>query len=439
MNAHWDFREHWRLALFLGKWLLISTPLGIAIGSAVALFLWSLDRVTELQWSNPWLLYLLPLAGVASGWTYYKWGLNSEAGNNLIIDETHQPGEGVPARMALLVLLGTLNTHLFGGSAGREGTAVQMGGSLASTLSRWLKMNSVDRQILLSAGVAGGFGAVFGTPLAGSIFALEVLAIGMITYRALIPALMSAIIADQVTQIWGIGHTHYQIAFGQGISVATNDSLPVIDGWLLAKVSLAAVCFGLASVFFVELTHFISATFKRLVAFPWLRPGIGGLLVILLVWLTGSRDYLGLGVLGNPANPEAVSIMSSFEPGGAGWFSWFWKSVFTAVTVGSGFKGGEVTPLFFIGSTLGCVLGYLLNAPVDLLAGLGFVAVFCGATNTPLACTIMAIELFSPFSEGLLSSGFVVYAAVTCFISYFLSGHSALYSSQRIGQHKLEP
>jgi H+/Cl- antiporter ClcA len=442
MTYRWDFREHWRLAVFVGKWFAISIPLGILIGSAVGLFLWSLDRVTELQWNYPWLLYLLPLAGLGSGWVYHCWGQNSEGGNNLIIDEIHQPGGGgggVPARMAPMVLLGTLLTHLFGGSAGREGTAVQMGGSLASSLSRWLKLGGGDNQILLSAGVAAGFGAVFGTPLAGSIFALEVLAIGAISYRALIPALMSAVIADQVTQIWGIGHTHYHIAFGEGISAASNDSLPVLDGWLLAKVSLAAVCFGLASVFFVELTHFVSRIFKRLISRPWLRPAIGGLVVVLLVWLTGTRDYLGLGVIGNPRHPEAVSITSSFQPDGAGWFSWFWKSVFTAVTVGSGFKGGEVTPLFFVGASLGCVLGQLLNAPVDLLASLGFVAVFCGATNTPLACTIMAIELFAPFSDGLLSSGFVVYAAVACFLAYFLSGHSKIYASQRIGQHKIDP
>jgi H+/Cl- antiporter ClcA len=439
MTYQWDYKEHWRLSIFLGKWAVMSVLLGMLVGSAVAFFLWSLDFVTHLHWRYPWLLYFLPIAGLGSGWVYYHWGHNSEAGNNLIIDEIHQPGGGVPVRMAPLVLLGTLTTHLFGGSAGREGTAVQMGGSLASSLARWLGLDSGDNQILLSAGIAAGFGAVFGTPLAGSIFALEVLAIGMVTYRALIPALMSAIIADQVTQGWGIGHTHYRIAFGQAIEVAANDSLPALDGWLVAKVGLAAVCFGLVSVFFVEMTHFVSRSFKRLISRPWLRPAAGGLAVILLVWMTGTRDYLGLGVVGNPSQENAVSITSSFQPGGAGWLSWFWKSVFTALTVGSGFKGGEVTPLFFIGATLGCVLGYLLDAPVDLLAGLGFVAVFCGATNTPLACTVMAIELFAPFSEGLLGSGFVVYAALTCFLSYFLSGHSTIYTAQRMGQHKMGP
>jgi H+/Cl- antiporter ClcA len=436
MEYRWDYREHLHLGLFLLKWLSICVPLGLLVGSAVAFFLWSLDRVTEIQWQNPWLLYFLPIAGLVSGLIYRYVGQNSEAGNNLVIDQIHEPSAGVPVRMAPLVLLGTLITHLFGGSAGREGTAVQMGGSIASTLGRWFRLTPADVRILLMCGVAAGFGAVFGTPLTGAIFALEVLSIGKVNYRSLIPCLMASIAGDQVNNAWGVGHTHYQLVFANGIDVSV-DHAPTLS-WLLAgKVALAALLFGLASVLFAELTHFLNHMFKRFVAVSWLRPAVGGCIVIALVWLVDSRDYLGLGVKANPATPDAVSIQSCFEIGGAAWLSWWWKLLFTSVTVASGFKGGEVTPLFFVGAALGNVLGVLLGVPVDLMAGLGFVAVFAGATNTPLACTIMAIELFAPHSSGIMGSGFVVYAAIACFLSYFISGHSSIYKSQRIAEPKI--
>ncbi|MBM4002931.1 MAG: voltage-gated chloride channel family protein [Planctomycetes bacterium] len=436
MPFRWDYREHVHLAAFVAKWMLICLPLGTLTGSAVAFFLWALDGVTQLQWQNPWLLWLLPIAGVGSGLVYHRWGQAAEAGNNLIMEQIHEPGGGVPSRMAPLVLFGTLITHLFGGSAGREGTAVQMGGSIAATLGRWLGLNEDDTRILLSAGVASGFAAVFGTPLTGAIFALEVLAIGQMSYRALIPCLIASVIGDRVNSAWGIGHTHYAIvvaATGRGEPGATT-----LD-WLLAgKVAIASVGFGLVSVLFAELTHAVRTILRQLVTIPWLRPAVGGVLVILLVWVLNDRDFLGLGVSASRMNPDAVCIESSFQTGGANWSSWWWKLLFTAITVGSGFKGGEVTPLFFIGAALGNVLGQLLGAPVDLMAGLGFVAVFAGATNTPLACTVMAIELFAPGNGSLLSEGFVVYAAVACFLSYFLSGHSSIYHAQRIAVPKTE-
>lgn len=434
MPVRWDYREHLHLAAFVLKWLAIGLPLGIAVGSAVALFLWSLDYVTRLHWQNPWLLYLLPLAGAVSGLLYHYWGQSAEAGNNLIIEQIHEPGGGVPARLAPLVLVGTLLTHLFGGSAGREGTAVQMGGSLAATLARGLRLSAEDTRVVLTAGVAAGFGAVFGTPLAGAVFAIEVLARGRLSYQALVPCLIASVIGDQVNAAWGIGHTHYHIVMPE--RVASIGATTTLD-WLLAgKVAIAAVLFGLASVLFAELTHLLNWLFKRTIPLPWLRPTVGGCVVIVLVWLLGTRDYLGLGVAANPADPTAVTIQSCFLLGGAGWFSWWWKLLFTAVTVGSGFKGGEVTPLFFIGAALGNVLGRMLGAPIDLMAGLGFVAVFAGATNTPLACTIMAIELFAPGDSSLIGSGFVAYAALACFLSYFLSGHSSIYPAQRVGLPK---
>ena len=417
-----DFREHAIVLNQLLRWTLLVIPVGILAGSASALFLWSLNWVTEFRWQHGWLLFLLPVAGVVLAWVYRRFGRSAAGGNNLIIEQIHEPGGGVPRRMAPLILLGTLVTHLFGGSAGREGTAVQMGGSLASTYGRLGRFGTENMRVLLLAGVAAGFGSVFGTPLTGAIFAMEVLVIGRMRYDALIPVLVASIVGDSVCAAWGVGHAHYHIAFDG----ATNGYLH-LDGWLVAKVVLAAAIFGLVSRLFSELTHLLQKGFERFIPLTWLRPAVGGALVIALVYLVGTRDYLGLGV--TAPDEQAVTLLSAFHVGGATPWSWWWKLLFTAITLSVGFKGGEVTPLFFIGATLGNTLAWVLGAPVDLFAGLGFVAVFAGAANTPLACTMMGIELFGSHNA--------VYFAVACFVAYFFSGHTGIYLSQQVGEAKL--
>ena len=293
-------------------------------------------------------------------------------------------------------------------------------------------------------GVAAGFGSVFGTPLTGAIFALEVLAIGLLDMQAVVPCLIASIVGDRATRAWSIVHTVYPIgAFARLNSVG---GVPHVSILLLAKISVAAVAFGLASVIFAELTHGMHRVFHRMCERPIYRPAIGGLIVIALAWFIGP-DYLGLGVSADPHFPQQVSIVSCFHSGGATGWSWLWKIIFTAVTLSSGFKGGEVTPLFFVGAALGNAMARLLHAPVDLFAGLGFVAVFAGATNTPLACTIMGFELFGGGlqaggisgggSNDVVSSGLVIYLATACFLAYLFSGHSGIYLSQRIGRPKL--
>ncbi|HEY8748457.1 MAG TPA: voltage-gated chloride channel family protein [Tepidisphaeraceae bacterium] len=434
MPFRWNPREHLLLAGYFIKWVFIASPVAAVIGSAVALFLWSLDLATRTRWDHPWLLFLLPVAGMGIGLTYQLLGRSVEAGNNLIVEQIHEPGGGVPSRMAPLVLIATVITHLFGGSAGREGTAVQMGGSIASTVCRWLKLPKDDVRTLLMVGVAAGIGAVFGTPLTGAIFAIEVLALGTMSYDALVPCLIGGIVGDAATSAWGIGRTQYHVAVFAHLGLLAT--IPKISWLLIGKVMLASIAFGLASVLFAELTHGLTRIFKWAIPSPVARPALGGAIIIGLVYLLGTRDYLGLGVTPDPHSATGISILSCFQPGGATPLSWWWKILFTTITLSAGFKGGEVTPLFFIGAALGNALAVLLNAPVDLFAALGFVGVFAGATNTPLACTIMAVELFGR-QAGLLGSGFVVYAAIACFVSYLLSGHSGIYLSQRIGTPKL--
>jgi H+/Cl- antiporter ClcA len=395
------------------KWLAILVPMAAAIGTASAFFIWSLDAVTRLRFAQPWLLYLLPLAGLVLGWLYHHHGKSASGGNNLLIDEIHQPGVGVPRRMAPLILLGTLITHLGGGSAGREGTALQMGGGIAATFARILRLDAASVRILLMAGVAAGFGSVFGTPIAGTVFALEVLVIGRMQYDALVPCLIASLVADLTCSAWGITHTHYHVA------VASNSASA--DPLLLAKVILAAVIFGLVGAFFAKASHWLSGVFERHVASPLWRPFIGGLLIIGLFFIAGTGDYLGLGILADRAG--AITLPAMFVSTDIPASAWLWKLAFTVITLASGFKGGEVTPLFFIGAALGNTLAMALGAPIDLFAAIGFVAIFAGATNTPLASTLLGMELFG--------AGNGVFLATACIIAYRFSGHTGIYSAQR--------
>ncbi|HEY8396464.1 MAG TPA: voltage-gated chloride channel family protein [Flavihumibacter sp.] len=419
MNTGFRLSDQIKTTKYLIRWTAIVVPLALLIGSLVAFFLWSLDYVTNTRLKYPWLLAFLPAAGVLIYFLYDLAGKGTEKGNNLILDEIHEPAGGVPRRMAPLVLVATLITHLFGGSAGREGTAVQIGGSLAEGFARPFRFSSEDRRMLLICGMAAGFGAVFGTPLTGAIFALEVLILGQITHRALLPCLIASFLADITCQFWGVGHVSYQIRLVHRQFTDITSWLPNLV--LLVKLIILGMACGMVSALFTTLTNQIKTTAKLIFRHGWMIPMTGGVLVVALSFIPGNSDYLGLGVWN--ADPSVVTISSAFTEGGAHTFSWAWKLLFTAITIGMGFKGGEVTPLFFMGATLGHTLAVLLGVPVDLFAGLGFIALFGAATNTPIACTIMGAELFG--------GEYLLHYAIVCFTAYYFSGKTGIYSSQR--------
>ncbi|MGZ3419458.1 MAG: chloride channel protein [Polyangiales bacterium] len=393
----------------LGQWLFLGSVVGGLCGLASAIFLVALERTTRFRNAHEAIVYTLPIAGLAIGFLYDRLGTPIKGGYNLVLDTLHTDGKQVPLRMAPMVLVGTVLTHLFGGSAGREGTAVQMGSSLADAVSHGLKLNKLARRQVLAAGIAGGFGSVFGTPIAGAIFGLEVVRIGRIEYDALFPALVAALVGDYTTRALGVKHTDYP----QPAPLAMT---PVVFGkWIVFAVVAAIV-----TIAFVELLHRLKKLLeKRVPKLPY-RMFLGGLTVVLMWKLVGTSDYLGLGV---------PTIVRAFTDPHLPWSAFAWKLVFTAVTIGAGFLGGEVTPLFFVGAALGNVLGRLLGLPLDMAAGIGLATVFGVAANTPLALSIMAVEL--------LGANVFPHVAIVCVLAYLLSGHRGIYPAQRITRAKL--
>jgi H+/Cl- antiporter ClcA len=382
------------------KWFFICIICGLLIGSAAALFLYSLDEVTTWRENNTWVIYTLPIIGLVVGGIYFYFGGEAKKGNNLILEQHQDPQTKIPFKMAPLVLIGTLLTHLGGGSAGREGTAVQMGGAIADQFTNLFKLNDSQRKTILIIGISGGFAAVFGTPLAGAIFALEIMLFKNIRVADIIPSFAAAYIAHYTCLAWGIHHTSYSI------SVISN-----LNSIALVSTFLAGLIFGLAALLFTKANFAWASLFKKIKYEPF-RPFIGGIVIVVAVYFLGTTKFIGLGI---PAIQDAF-----INP--AGTYDFAIKLLLTTFTLSAGFKGGEVTPLFFIGATLGNVLVCFIPLPMALLAGMGFVAVFAGATHCAIASIVLGIELFG------LHAGF--YIGIASITAYFTSGANGIYSAQ---------
>jgi len=399
------------------RWIVLCSLIGLFAGVSSALFLVSLDWVTHFRESHLWLVLLLPFGGLMVGWIYYKWGKGAEGGNNLIIDSIHEPKEIIPLKMSPLILLTTLITHLYGGSAGREGTAIQMSGSLSDQITNWFKLTAENRQVLLMASISAGFAAVFGTPWAGVVFGMEVVFLKKMRYDAILPCIGTAFIADFATaQLCGVEHTSYSVG-----SIAYNN----YSYYIYALP--AGIAFGLAAFLFIKLAHYFSTLSRNIISFAPIRPFIGGIVLLFIFagfyfFDNNNVRYLGLGI---PVIVDSFTSVSSNQ-------DFILKILLSAFTLGFGFKGGEVTPLFFIGATLGSALSGIIPIPLGLLAGMGFVAVFSGASKTPFACMIMGIELFG-WETG-------IFMALVCVVAFYTSGNSSIYASQEKngGKHLLK-
>ncbi|BFM44328.1 voltage-gated chloride channel family protein [Flavobacterium sp. CFS9] len=395
------FQNLKKTLLTIFKWILICVLIGILSGSASAFFLLSLEWVTQFRIHHSWIIWLLPFGGLLVGFSYHYWGESVVKGNNLLLEEYESPQKIIPFKMAPLVLLGTLLTHLFGGSAGREGTAVQMGGAIADQFTKLFNLDNSERRILIILGISAGFASVFGTPLAGAIFALEVLYFSKINLKSTLLSFLVAYAAYFTVEFWPVKHTHYSIPVVPEISLTT-----------LFYVILIGLLSGFAALLFSRSTHFWGSLFSKNIKYPPLRPFIGGIVLAIAIAGFGFTKFSGLGV------PVIVDSFTNANP----WYDFLLKILFTGFTLGAGFKGGEVTPLFFVGATLGSTLSLVIPLPIAFLAGLGFVAVFSGATHTPIACTIMGMELFG------IQPGLSI--AIACIIAYFSSGSVGIYKSQ---------
>ncbi|BDU72814.1 chloride channel protein [Mesoterricola silvestris] len=395
-----------RIAWDLG----MGTAVGLLAGTASFAFLWLLEGTLRLRAGHLWLVGLLPAFGIASAWLYRRWGGESERGSGLILDEVLEFHGRVPSRMAPLVLAGTLLTHLGGGSAGREGTAVQMGASLARTIGKlpwpWLRLTRSRQRLLLMAGVSAGFGSLFGTPVAGALFGMEVIAIGKIHYEGLLVCTMASLAGDGICRLLGAAHPHVHPA-ALGLTPALG-----------VKLALFAVPVALVAGGFSELTHRLAARTRAL--HPYLRAGLGGCAVIALALAFRTTDFLNLGTVWLPRVFQGTGPVPPW--------AFAAKFLFTVVTLGFGFKGGEVTPLFVMGALLGTALAPALGLPGPFLAAVGFIAVFAAASNTPIASTLMGIELFG--------GGFAGPLVITSFLAYILVGHRGIYGGTRIQTRK---
>lgn len=369
---------------------------------AAAVFLITLNAATLWRESHPWLIWLLPLAGALIGYAYHKYGQNTDKGTGLILEQIHDPSNIIPFRMAPMVLLGTVLTHLFGGSAGREGTAVQMGASLADQFNHFIKMSPEDRKVLLIAGAGAGFSAAIGAPLAGALFGLEVVHVGRLRLFAMTECLVASFVAFFVCRLLGAPHS----VFGP-VGEISYSALG------FGAVFGAGLAFGLAANVFMRFTHLVERLQKRFVKHPMLKPFVGGVLLVALYHFEGSYRFVGLGI---PVIQEYfVQVPSFMDP--------VYKTLFTGLTVGSGFKGGEFIPLVFIGSGLGSVLSVVLPLSISLLAALGFAAVFGAAAKTPLACAVMACEIFG--------WSIAPYALLACVVAYSVSGQLGIYKNKK--------
>lgn len=391
-------------AVTLLKWMVLGGVIGLVGGVIGSLFHIGVDTATQARLAHPWVLYLMPVGGLAIV-GLYRLTKTEGKGTNDIIASVHF-GEQVPGLLVPVIFVSTVITHLCGGSAGREGAALQIGGGIGYQAGRLLRLGEKDLPLATLCGMSGVFAALFGTPLTATVFALEVISVGVLYYAGLVPCLTAALTGYLVSVLMGVPPTRFTVTV-PGLEVRT----------MLLVMVLALLC-AVVSILFCRGLHGVEHLLKRTLKNPYLRVAVGAAVLIGLTLLTNG-DYNGAG----------MEVIGRAIAGQADPWAWVWKLLFTAITIGCGFKGGEVVPSFFVGAAFGCVAAGWLGLPAGFGAAMGLVSVFCGAVNCPLASIILSVELFG--------SGDLLYFAMACSISYLISGYCGLYSSQTILYSKL--
>lgn len=393
--------------LILAKWILFAGITGCILGVVGAWFARSIAYVTELRGNHPWILYLLPFIGLLIVFIYH---FEKQGGGTNLVLESVQEGKTIPFRMAPMIFAATVLTHLGGGSAGREGAALQLGGSIAQALGKVFRINEKDGKILIMCGMAAGFSALFGTPLAATVFAIEVVTVGVVHYSALVPCMVSSLTAFEIAKLCG-GHAERFAVTG----------IPEFTLGSALLIGLLALLCALLSILFCKTLHGSEKLFKKYIKNPYVRIFVGGVLVILLTKLLNTTDYLGGG----------MNIIEEAVAGKVVAAAFLLKLLFTAISLGSGFKGGEIVPTLFVGATFGCLFGQVIGFAPSLCAACGMIALFSAVTNSPLASLVLGFEMFG--FEGM------PFYLIAISIGYMESGYYGLYHSQKVKYSKTEP
>ena len=383
-------------------WSVLSCGAGVLIGLLAIAFHYGIQIATQMRLTHPHLLLLLPVAGVIIVLLYRACGMEQDRGTNLVLVAVRQ-AHPMRLRTAPLIFISTVLTHLVGGSAGREGAALQLGGSMAETAGRLLKLDEKDRRMLTMCGMSAAFSALFGTPLTAAVFSMEVVSVGVMYYAAIVPCLLSSLTALELAKLLGVHGEQYAVS-----------GIPALSSLSIVQSAALGIGCALLSVLFCKAVHTAPRLYDRVAKTPVFKALLGGILLLVLTFLVGSQDYNGAGshvielALTGDARPEAFLL----------------KILFTAVTLGAGFRGGEIVPVLFTGATFGCVAGPLVGLSPSVGGALGMAGVFCGATNCPISSILLAYELFGGQSLPLF--------ALCCGVSYMMSGYSGLYSEQKI-------
>lgn len=384
------------------KWIAIAVIVGILVGLIGVLFHFSIDYVTEFRQANTWVLFLLPIAGIFIAWLYKIMSAENDRGTDFVLVSIRSE-ENIPLKTAPLIFISTVVTHFVGGSAGREGAALQLGSSISNKIGEIIKLDENDMHTMSMCGMSAAFAALFGTPVTAAVFSLEVVSIGIMHYSALVPCILAAITGSIVASAFGVAPEKFVL-----------HGIPAVGALSIGKVIILSVLCAFISIIFCFIMKKVHHGYDKYIKSRYIKGFVGGVIVLVLTLIIGNGDYNGGG----------MNIVNNAIEGKVFIGAFFLKIIFTAFTLGAGFKGGEIVPSFFTGATFGNVVAKIVGLNPSFGAGIGMVAVFCGVTNCPVSSLILSVEMFG--------AGELLFFAIVCSVSYMLSGYTGLYSEQKI-------